>query len=61
MSFKPFTCPACGADFEVRERLDDEDPQVQPGDEQQDTPAQEQTVPCPNCGNLVEAAKRRPR
>ena len=59
MSFKPFTCPACGADFEVRERLDDEDRQAQPEDEQQQqqhAPVREQTVPCPNCGNPVEAA-----
>lgn len=57
MSFRPFTCPACGADFEVRERLDDEERQAQPGDEQQhDAPAQEQTVSCPNCGNPIEAA-----
>lgn len=56
MSFKPFSCPACGADFEVRERLDDEDPQAQPEDEQPDAPAPEQTVPCPNCGKPVEAA-----
>ncbi len=59
MSFKPFTCPACGADFEVRERLDEQDAEKeesQTDDERQEALAQEQTVECPNCGTPVEAA-----
>jgi predicted RNA-binding Zn-ribbon protein involved in translation (DUF1610 family) len=48
-----FTCPACGAEFSVRERLDED----AEGRRRSDTGAdlqREATVACPNCGTDVK-------
>jgi len=44
------TCPACGAEVTVRERLDEEEPE----DRSERTPeASYDPATCPNCGALV--------
>ncbi|MEX2547155.1 MAG: hypothetical protein WD830_05130 [Chloroflexota bacterium] len=44
------TCPACGAEFTVRERLEEE----QPEDQSERTPdARHDQATCPNCGAPV--------
>ncbi len=66
-----FQCPACGADFDVQERLEDEEDQQTEhghgaGESKETPPAQAtsspRTVTCPNCGTEVsaeEASRRR--
>jgi len=66
-----FQCPACGADFDVQERLEDEEEQQtqhgHAGGEANETPrvgatSSPRTVTCPNCGtesSAEEASRRR--
>lgn len=53
MAHDDFTCPACGADFEVRERLDDETQGDAGGTTEDTRDDTAETVSCPNCGAAV--------
>lgn len=57
MTMSGFQCPACGADFEVRERLDEADdaPRAREAAPDQAVPAKsDEPLRCPNCGAEVE-------
>lgn len=57
MTMSGFQCPACGADFEVRERLDEADdaPQAREAAPDQAVSAESgKPLRCPNCGAEVE-------
>lgn len=49
-----FTCPACGADFDVQERLEEAEPVARPVEEAQVTdeqpPEEVVSFQCPACG-----------
>jgi hypothetical protein len=54
MNTTDFTCPACAADFEIRERLDERENEGPPTAERgADAEAPDQTVVCPNCGSRL--------
>ena len=64
MNATDFTCPACGAEFEVRERLGEGENEGLPTAERgADAEAPDQTVVCPNCGSRLPggASARQPR
>lgn len=54
MHEEAFTCPACSAEFTVRERLDEEQEQVQ-GEEREvhAMSSDDEPVTCPDCGAEV--------
>ncbi len=57
MTMSGFQCPACGADFEVRERLDEAADAPQAGEAAPDQAASaesDEPLPCPNCGAEVD-------
>ncbi len=68
MATAGFQCPACGADFDVSESLEDAESQHTEGEHEaadaptaREEPAAERTATasCPSCGNEVDVAEAR--
>lgn len=55
-----FTCPACGAEFDVQERIDEglEERSGEPADARAPAPAEAVSFQCPACGADYDAQER---